>query len=90
MLFTTLLEKRKITPVFIGVSERRGKLSVKLGTKVNILAFWMIEIPLAWFLATRTTLAENGVFYTIIFAEACMTMVSIILFRMGRWKKESV
>jgi len=58
--------------------------------KINILAFWMIEIPLAWFLAKSEGLNENGVFIAIVVAETLMTIIAWLVFRRGKWKLKEV
>ncbi len=59
-------------------------------TKINFVSFWLIEIPLAWFLATRMGMEQNGVYTSIVIAETFMTIVAIILFRRGKWKLKQV
>ena len=59
-------------------------------TKINFVSFWMIEIPLAWFLATWIGMEQNGVYTAIVVAETFMTVVAIILFRKGKWKLKQV
>lgn len=67
-----------------------GAGDTRTPTRINIFAFWMVEIPLAYLLAIPLDFQETGVFYAIITAEACMTLLSMYLFNKGRWKKESV
>jgi Na+-driven multidrug efflux pump len=55
-------------------------------TMINIVSFWLCEIPLAWFLANRTPLRVNGVFTAIPVANTVMTVISLIVFARGRWK----
>ncbi len=59
-------------------------------TKINFVSFWLIEIPLAWFLATKIGMEQNGVYTAIVVAETFMTVVAIILFRRGKWKLKQV
>jgi putative MATE family efflux protein len=59
-------------------------------TKLNLLCFWMIEIPLAYLLALRLGVGERGVYWSIIIAESTAGIVGIWLFRRGRWKKREV
>jgi len=58
--------------------------------KINILAFWMIEIPLAYILAIKAGLNEEGVFIAIVVAESLMTLIAWIVFRRGKWKLKVV
>ena len=54
--------------------------------KINIVAYWFIEIPLAWFLAIKTGMNEKGVFIAIVVAESFMTVIAWLVFRRGKWK----
>jgi|WetSurMetagenome_2_1015567.scaffolds.fasta_scaffold28324_1 putative MATE family efflux protein len=58
--------------------------------KINVFAFWCIEIPLAWFLAIKTGLQEEGVFIAIVISESIMTLIAWIVFRKGKWKLKEV
>ncbi|MBX3175019.1 MAG: MATE family efflux transporter [Gemmatimonadaceae bacterium] len=57
---------------------------------INFGVFWMLQIPLAWFLAYRTTLDEGGVFISVSVAYSMLALVSFLLFRRGRWKGAQV
>jgi putative MATE family efflux protein len=59
-------------------------------TIVNFFGFWLLEIPLAYFLAIPTGMRTNGVFISIVVAEAFIAGVSIILFKRGRWKRQKI
>jgi putative MATE family efflux protein len=58
--------------------------------KINIFAFWLIEIPLAWFLALKAGFNEEGVFIAIVVAETIMTLTAWLVFRKGKWKYKEV
>lgn len=58
--------------------------------KINIFAFWLIEIPLAWLLAIKAGFNEEGVFIAIVVAESLMTIIALIVFRRGKWKLKEV
>ncbi|MBK3517895.1 MATE family efflux transporter [Carboxylicivirga marina] len=73
-----------MTQAFNGAGDTRTP------TRINIVAFWMIEIPLAYLMAMHLGLKEDGAFYAIIIAEACMTLMAAYLFKKGRWKKEAI
>lgn len=59
-------------------------------TKMNFVLFWLIEIPLAYFLALKFGYREVGVFISIIVAESLLGVVGVILFKRGKWKEKVV
>lgn len=54
--------------------------------KINFLVFWLIEIPLAYFLAIVLSFNETGVFTAIVISETLLTIVAWLIFRKGKWK----
>lgn len=67
-----------------------GAGDTRTPTKINIISFWIIEIPLAYFLARVSGLNEFGVYTAIIVAESMMTLIAIWLFKKGKWKLQEV
>jgi len=59
-------------------------------TLVNFVGFWLLEIPLAYFLAIAVGMHSKGVFLSIVIAEAFIASVSMILFKRGRWKRQQI
>jgi Na+-driven multidrug efflux pump len=59
-------------------------------TWLNFFCFWLCEIPLGWLLATQFGFGPTGVFIAIPTAFSILAIVSMILFRRGRWKVTSV
>ena len=59
-------------------------------TWINFFCYWLLEIPLAYFLAVTLNLKENGVFIAILVAETAMTASSLFFFRKGKWKLKKV
>ena len=57
---------------------------------INILVLWLIEIPLAYFLALILDLEETGIFIAIAVCHSFHALVSWWLFKKGRWKTVSV
>jgi len=59
-------------------------------TIINFFGFWILQIPLAWFLSKKLSVGPAGIFIAIPVAESLMTLASFILFRKGKWKKVKV
>ena len=59
-------------------------------TKAFFICFWLIEIPLAWILSKPFGMGQTGVFIAIVVAETAMTIISLLLFRRGKWKLKKV
>jgi len=59
-------------------------------TVVNLFGYWLFQIPVAYLLASRTSLGPQGVFYAIPLAETAIAIVGVALFRQGRWKKKRI
>jgi putative MATE family efflux protein len=72
------------------VSSFNGAGDTSTPLKINVIAFWLIEIPLAWFLALKAGLREEGVFIAILVAESLMTIMAWLVFRKGKWKFKEV
>ncbi|MFO7671017.1 MAG: MATE family efflux transporter [Bacteroidales bacterium] len=57
---------------------------------INFIAFWLLEIPLAYIFTHTLNLQINGVCYAILIGEAAMTLISMVIFRRGKWKLKEV
>ncbi len=57
---------------------------------VNFIAFWLMEIPLAYLFAITFDLQIRGVCYAILIGESALTLISMAIFRRGRWKTKVV
>ena len=59
-------------------------------TLLNLLCFWVFQIPLAWLLAFRFGLGTNGIFMAIPIAQSTLAVAGVLLFRRGKWKGAKV
>ena len=59
-------------------------------TKINFFCYWMLQIPLAYWMATILELGPTGVFLAITLAESFIAVVGIMVFRRGGWKTKAV
>jgi putative MATE family efflux protein len=66
-----------------------GAGDTRTPTLINFLCFWVLQIPLAYWLATDVSMGPNGVFVAIVVSESLVTVLSVIVFRAGRWKLTS-
>jgi len=57
---------------------------------INFVAFWLMEIPLAFLFTKVLGLHINGVCYAILIAESALTLIAIAVFRRGKWKLKVV
>jgi putative MATE family efflux protein len=57
---------------------------------INFFCFWIIEVPLAYILAIKAGMDENGVYTAILVAEALISIISFLIFRKGKWKLNKV
>jgi Na+-driven multidrug efflux pump len=52
-------------------------------TIVNFFGFWLVEIPLAYFLAITIRMGSSGVSWSIVIAEGSIAAAGVFLFRRG-------
>lgn len=59
-------------------------------TKINLVFFWLIQIPLAWALALHLDLQATGVFWAVFVSETSVGLFTLWLFTRGGWKTAKV
>jgi putative MATE family efflux protein len=59
-------------------------------TALNLICFWLCQIPLAWALAFHTGLGPNGVYVAVLVSDSLLAVLGILLFRRGKWKQVKV
>lgn len=67
-----------------------GAGDTRTPTKINLVFFWLIQIPLCYFLAIRLNWAESGVFWGVFISETSVGLFTLWLFTKGSWKKAVV
>jgi putative MATE family efflux protein len=63
-----------------------GAGDTRTPTILNFFAFWMFQIPLAYTLAIIFNWGIPGVYWAIVIAESALALVSIYIFKQGKWK----
>ena len=59
-------------------------------TIVNFFGFWVLEIPLAWWLAIRMGMHSRGTYWSIVVPGRRLPGISAILFERGKWKTQKI
>jgi putative MATE family efflux protein len=59
-------------------------------TWLNLVVFWMFEIPLAWVLANAFGMGPQGAFYAMTISFCILAVASTLMFRRGAWKTRMV
>jgi putative MATE family efflux protein len=59
-------------------------------TKINFVFFWLLEIPLSYFMAKTLDMGYSGVFWAIFIAETSVGLFTLWLFTRGKWKTVEV
>jgi len=67
-----------------------GAGDTRTPTLINFFCFWVIEIPLGYFLAVSMGWGLAGVCWAIAGSETFLAVLAILLFRQGHWKKVDI
>ncbi len=59
-------------------------------TLINLGCYWLFQIPLAYTLAIPLGYGAKGIFVAITIAESMLAVVSVLVFRRGKWKTRKV
>ena len=59
-------------------------------TWLNVLCFWVLQLPLAYVLAKWLELGPHGVFWAAAISESMLAVAGWLLFRRGTWKLKVV
>lgn len=59
-------------------------------TWINVVFFWLIQIPLAWWLAIHLDWQQSGVFWGVFVSETAVGLFTLWLFSRGGWKRARV
>jgi len=64
-----------------------GAGDTRTPTVINLVAFWVWEIPLAWALSHHTRLGAEGINVAVTSAFCLLALFGAVIFRRGRWKR---
>lgn len=72
------------------IQSLNGAGDTKTPTVLNLICFWLFQIPLAYILAVICNMGPLGVFIAVPAAEAVLTLLGIWRFKLGHWKRVKV
>lgn len=74
----------------VSVQAFNGAGDTMTPTWINVVFFWLIQIPLSWALALPLGWAHTGVFWGVFVSETAVGVFTLWLFTRGRWKTAKV
>ena len=74
----------------VTVQAFNGAGDTKTPTKINIVFFWLIQIPLCYWLAIKLDWAQSGVFWGVFISETSVGLFTLWLFTRGKRKTVKV
>jgi len=74
----------------VSVQAFNGAGDTRTPTLINLVFFWLIQIPLCYFLAISQGWAQSGVFWGVFVSETSVGLFTLWLFTKGRWKLATV
>ena len=74
----------------VSVQAFNGAGDTATPTWINVVFFWLIQIPLSWLLATGLGWQQSGVFWGVFVSETSVGLFTLWLFKRGKWKTAQV
>ncbi|TAH39905.1 MAG: MATE family efflux transporter [Bacteroidetes bacterium] len=74
----------------VSVQAFNGAGDTATPTYINLVFFWLIQIPLAYMLAIQLNWAHSGVFWAVFISETSVGIFTLWLFNKGKWKNVKV
>ena len=74
----------------VSVQAFNGSGDTKTPTMINLVFFWLIQIPLAYLLAFALDWGHSGVFWAVFISETSVGLFTLWMFTKGKWKTSTV
>lgn len=74
----------------VSVQAFNGAGDTNTPTWINVIFFWLIQIPLSWWLAIALDWGHSGVFWGVFVSETSVGLFTLWLFTRGKWKTAQV
>lgn len=72
----------------VAVQAFNGAGDTMTPTRINLVFFWLIQIPLCYWLAVQMGWQHSGVFWGVFLSETSVGLFTLWLFSRGRWKTQ--
>ena len=59
-------------------------------TVLNLVAFWVVQLPLAYLFGVHFAYGVRGAFWAVPIADVALTAMALVMFRRGSWKKQRI
>ena len=63
-----------------------GSGDTRTPTRINLVAFWLFQLPFAYVASQTLEMGPMGVFLAITLAEVLLSVLAVVAFRKGKWK----
>ena len=67
-----------------------GAGDTRTPTVINFFCFWLLQIPMAYYLGLQLDLGPGGIYAAVAISESILAFIAIWLFRKGRWKQVEI
>jgi putative MATE family efflux protein len=74
----------------VSVQAFNGAGDTRTPTYINLVFFWLIQIPLSYYLSIVLGWQHSGVFWGVFFSETSVGLFTLWLFSRGKWKQHKV
>jgi putative MATE family efflux protein len=74
----------------VSVQAFNGSGDTRTPTYINLVFFWLIQIPLSYYLAIKLDWEHSGVFWGVFISETLVGLFTLWLFTRGKWKTAKV
>jgi Na+-driven multidrug efflux pump len=74
----------------VSVQAYNGAGDTRTPTWINVVFFWLVQIPLCWALAVALGWGHSGVWWGTFVSETAVGLFTLWLFTRGRWKTTTV
>ena len=74
----------------VSVQAFNGAGDTKTPTWINLISYWIFQIPLAYILAKPFEMGANGAFIAIAVAQTILALISMVWFKKGAWKNKAI